>query len=276
MEDIDRGIPGSTSNPHVLSPTGQRIEYNNDYAGSVAQYLLDEGILIHVSQSRSQSDNSSILITPERVSDNSEPGNRLASSYDGKDLTESVRRLGMNSAVSIVSGVQSAVSFASVSDSTSAMDSPGQTRRSAGSATAHTYSSVHPPRAKPYEYGQGQTATRRRSHQQHLNRPAFSAEATVYYRFAGSEDEFFQSQILMSSIHLPSADSAGGEDALQSSSGSSQDFVSARMGTLCLVYDLLSQRARKERLAKQFISTARVQEQRRQAAGVNCDLIFKM
>lgn len=277
VEDIDRGIPGSTSNPHVLSPTGQRIEYNKDYAGSVAQYLLDEGVLIHVSHTQSQSDDSSILITP--VSDDSEPGSHLVSSYDGKEFTDSVRQLGVNSAVSFASGVQSGVSFASgVSDS---LDSPGQTRRSAGSARAHstdTHSSVHTPRIQQYEYGRGQSAARRRSHQQqHLSKPAFSAEATMYYKFAGSEDDefaFFQSQILMSSIHLSSHSASA--DALLSSSGSSRDFVSARMGTLGLVYDLLSQRARKERVAKQFISSPRVQDQRRQGAGVNCDLIFKM
>lgn len=288
MEDIDRDVPGSSSNPHVLSPTGERIEYNKDYVGLVAQYLLDEGILIHVSHAQSQSEDSSILITPRRVSDDSEPGNHFASSYDGKDFTDSVRRLGVNSAVSFTSGVQSTVSFVSGVSDASAADSPGQVRNSAGSARAHstvsqdTYSSIHTPRVQRYEYRHGQGAARQRGHQQqHSNRPGFSAEATVYYKFAGSEDDesaFFQSQILMSSIHLSSQSLVGprGEDILQSSSSSSQDFVSARMGTLCLVYDLLSQRARKERVAKQFITSPRVQEQRRQVAGVNCDLIFKM
>lgn len=290
----DRETPASPGNSHVLSPTGQYIEYNKDYAGLVAQYLLDEGILIHVSQVHFQSDGSSILLTPEQISDESDPGNQLASSYEGKDLTDSVRRLGINSAVSFASGAQSAVSFASgISDPASAMDSPGQSRhpsrQSVGTARTHStlsrdrYSEQRTPRAQHYQYERGQNTTRRRSQQQHLDRPVFSAEANMYYKFAGSEDDefaFFQSQILMSSIHLSSQNNslAPGPSAVEVSSrpSTSQDLVSARMGTLCLVYNLLSQRARKEGVAKQFLHSPRVQEQRQQALSTNCDLIFKM
>lgn len=274
--DEDRDSPGFAG--HVQSPTGQFIEYNRDYAISVAQYLLDEGILIHVSQ---QSDGSSILLTPEQISDDSDPANQLvSSSYERtRDLTDSVRRLGENSAVSFVSGVQSAVSFAS---GVSATDSPRQSAVAARSNSAlsqdTTYSSVpeqHTPRDHHYQYSQNSTDRRHRSQHQHLDRPAFAPTANMYYKFAGSEDEFFQSQILVSSIHLSShSDSLAGEDARLSGSGSSQQ--AARMGTLYLVYDLLSQRARKERGAKQFLSSPRVQEQRRQAGSMNCDLIFKM
>lgn len=279
----DRDSPGSAG--HVQSPTGQFIEYNRDYAISVAQYLLDEGVLIHVSQMQFQSDGSSILLTPEQISDDSDPANQPTSgSFErSRDLTDSVRRLGVNSAVSFASGVHSAVSFASTTDS------PGQSRQSAGAVRANsalsqdtTYSSIpeqHTPRAQHYQYNQNSTGPQR--HQQ-LDRPAFSPEANMYYKFAGSEDEFFQSQILMSSVRLSlHTNSLAGKDALLSSrlsgSGSSQqEYMSARMGTLCLVYDLLSQRARKDRGAKQFLSSPRVQEQRQQAGSMNCDLIFKM
>ena len=274
---------------HVQSPTGQYIEYNRDYATSVAQYLLDEGILIHVTQIQFQSDGSSILLTPEQISDDSDPANQIGSgSYEGgRELSDSVRPLGVSSAVSFVSGAQSAVSFA---------DSPRQSqlsRQSIGAGRANstlsqdtlnsTIPDEHSSRTRHYQYGQNSTG--RQFQRQRSDRPIFSAEGNTYYKFAGSEDEFFQSQILMSSVHLGSHSNSfvgpiGGEDVHLSSrlsdTGSSQEFMTARVGTLCLVYDLLSQRARKERGAKQFINSPRVQEQRRQAGAVNCDLIFKM
>lgn len=316
-EAVHDNDAASNSAAHVLSPTGQPIEYNEDYAASVAQYLLDEGILIRVSQVHFQSDGSStVLLTPEQITEDSDPGGggrHLASSFEGKDLTDSVRPLGGgNSAVSFVSGAQSAVSFASsgVSEgATSAQESPGQGRhtgRAVSAVSQDTNTSMAgllgTPQMPHYQYN-GRThhrntaTTGHRSHQhrQHLDKPVFSATASVYYKFASSEDdEFFQSHILVSSLHLSSRQNsvttAGTspplsptEDSLKHSGNAaggfqetSQDFVSARQGTLCLVYDLLSQRARKERVAKQFLGSPRVQDQQRQAGETNCDLIFRM
>lgn len=288
---LAKSVEDRDGTAHVQSPTGQYIEYNRDYATSVAQYLLDEGILIHVTQMHFQSDGSSILLTPEQISDDGDPTNQIGSgSYEGRrELTDSVRPLGASSAVSFVSGAQSAVSFAS--------DSPRQgqlSRQSVGTGRAtsalsqDTLNSSIPDqsRSRTRHYQYGQNSTGRRSQHQHSDRLIFSAEENMYYKFAGSEDEFFQSQILMSSVHLGSHGNSftgpsGGEEVrlssrVSGSTGSSPEFMAARMGTLCLVYDLLSQRARKEKGAKQFMSSPRVQEQRRQAGVVNCDLIFKM
>lgn len=260
-ESMDTG--SVSNNPHILSPTGQAIEYNEEYAISVAQYLLDEGILMHISQMPFVSDGgSSVLLTPNQPTD--EDDLRLPSSYEVKDLTDSVRPLGVNSAVSIVSGTSMAT------------DSPGQSRRRGNSAASREHYQYRPP------HNSGQHLR--------LDRPAFFATSSVFYKFAGSEDAefaFFQSQVLMSSLHLStrSSSAAGNskEAALLSSRRSmsgfaeeSSDFTTARQGTLCLVYDLLSQRARKERVAKQFLNSPRVQEQRQQAGNVHCDLIFKM
>lgn len=266
-EAMDAG--SASSNPHILSPTGQAIEYNEEYAISVAQYLLDEGILMHVSQMPFVSDGgSSILFTPDQGTDEDDLASHIPSSYEGKDMTDSVRPLGMNSAVSIVSGASIA---------TSLTDSPGQTSRRGNSAVSQDYQYRHPQNSRQHL---------------RLDRPAFVATSSVFYKFAGSEDAefaFFQSQVLMSSLHLstrsvsPAAASSPHEAALLSSRQSSNaaqednnDFTTARQGTLCLVYDLLTQRARKEKVAKQFISSPRVQEQRHQAATTHCNLIFKM
>jgi hypothetical protein len=264
---------------HVQSPTGQYIEYNRDYASSVAQYLLEEGVLIHVSQLHYQSDGTPIL---EQTMEDSDSAHHIAGSYEERQLTDSLRPFGVNSAVSFTSGAQSAVSFAS-----DATDSPRQGRQSQQSTRkGRVNSSVSQDTtySSQVDYNYGRSSTRRlRAQNRHTDRPVFLAEPNVYYKFAGSEDEFFQSQILASSVRLRSrTDSIAGPSSdqqasrLSASNGSSQEFLLARMGTLCLVYDLLCQRARKERGAKQFLSSPRVQEHKRQAENVNCDLIFKM
>ena len=311
-EAMDNGVEAEGSlgpGSHVLSPTGQPIEYNEEYACAVAQYLLDEQILMHVTDMPSLSDGSSILLTPDRNTDEEDGVGNLATSYETKELTDSIRPLGVNSAVSFASGV---------SETPSALDSPVHGRQSAGSSrrtpgvTSQERFSVGSgqgfagPQRYPYP---PRSSNRRQSRHQHLDRPQFIATSTVFYKFAASEDSefvFFQSQILASSLHVsshlspltPSANSSGGgggggggggrhpstDGMLRSPGGSPQqalreenrDFDSARQGTLCLVYDLLTQRARKEKVAKQFIASPMVQEQRRQAGGTNCELIFKM
>lgn len=270
----DLNAPSSASNPHVLSPTGQPIEYNEEYAIQVAQYLLDEGILIHISHFPFVSDGgSSVLLTPDQPTDeDDQAAAHVASSYDRRDMTDSVRQLGVNSAVSGVS----------------AGDSPGQARQSVGSSRrgASTVS------ADRYRGGghSGQAPNPSSLMRQHLrlDRPAFMATSSVFYKFAGSEDAeiaFFQSQILVSSLRLSTRATStpdGNEATLLSSRQSNglpeeaSEFATARRSTLCLVHDLLSQRARKERVAKQFLAFPRVQEQRRQAGNTHCDLIFKM
>ncbi len=295
--DNEVNAEGRPSGPgsHVLSPTGQPIDYNEDYACAVAQYLLDERILVHVTDMPSLSEGSSVLLTPEQNTDEEDGhGSHLASSYEGKELSDSVRPLGVNSTVSFAS------EGTSVTDSSHhGRQSASTSNRAPSSMSQDRYSS----RSQRYQYtpASSSRSSRRPPHHQ-LDRPRFIATETVYYKFAGSEDSefsFFQSQILMSSIQTssrhtsPTSSGAGGgggdgpspnnaelrlsRQSLGSLREENRDFDSARQGTLCLVYDLLTQRARKERVAKQFITSPMVQEQQRQAMGAaNCDLIFKM
>ena len=101
---------------------------------------------------------------------------------------------------------------------------------------------------------------------------AFTYSPTSLYKFADVEDfescTLYHSQVLTSVTHPRAA------------SGLEEGVVSeqARRGMLFLVHDLLQQRARRERRAKQFLQTPHaeaVAEQRRERF-TNCDLIFKM
>lgn len=263
-EFVDKVVEIGQDNAHVLSHTGQPIEYSEDYANSVAQFLLDSGILILVPRTPSVSDgSSSILLTPEQITDDED-----ANLNSRRDLSDSVRPL--NSAISLGSGASEVTLTTDSPRQNQCGSTAGQQRR--GRAGMGHYSSSQ---NEPYE--------------ELLNRPAFSATATIYYKFAGSEDDstaFSQSQILKaSSISAAVARPApGGERAsARGTAGHSvqdqdhnPDFVAARQGTLCLVYDLLTQRARKERVARQYLSSNRVQELKRGAGDAHCGLIFKM
>ena len=269
------GGGGGGSKNHVLSPTGELIEYNEEYAGFVAQYLLDEAILLHVPSALS-SDGSSVLLTPaEEEEEEEEEG--TPSNLAPRERTDSLQLLGGNSAVSFVSGT----SDASLS--------PGSARRAASSAASSGFSGEHYERGGGGGGGRGRRSHHRRHRNPHNNsqgveRHLFVVEA--YYRFASSEDSefaFFQSQVLVSSSHLSSlnassipAPAASRDTTSTSLLEATQDFDSARQGTLSLVCDLLSQRARRERVAKQFFNSPIVQEHRRQVNKANCDLIFKM
>ena len=101
---------------------------------------------------------------------------------------------------------------------------------------------------------------------------AFTYSPTSLYKFADVEDfescTLYHSQVLTSVTHPQAA------SRLEEGVVSEQ----ARRGMLFLVHDLLQQRARKERRAKQFLQTPHaeaVAEQRREHF-INCDLIFKM
>lgn len=269
-EALDSNDNGAANPPTILSSTGEHIEYNEEYASSVAQYLLDEGVLLHVSHMRYQSAGSTILVTPDQLTDDSMNG------YVARERTDSVRPLGANSAASFGSLTQSATSFtSSVSERTDGRQSAAK-----GTASQDPYQ-----RQGTNHYQYGHSATPRQLHRQHLDRPTFSATGNMYYKFAGSEDDefaFFQSQILISSVYQSTRTNPVGSPNRDPTLPSprpqeaNNDFLTARQGTLHLVYDLLSQRARKERVAKHFVNSPRVQEQRERAGNVRCDLIFKM
>ena len=268
----------SIKRSHIMSPTGQPIEYNDEYSNKVAQYLLDEGILILVPRATSLSDGSSILLTPESNTD--EEDCVMASSYNKKGLTDSTRPVGMNSAISFVS---------ETNEFQSSVESPGSNLRSAansrnsGRAPSSASRNNYPRHGGHSDGQQGCHYIRGRNSQP--DKPNFSATSYTYYKFAGSEDAFFQSQILMASTISPNSLSLTSSRSPNTSSPMSrrsvsgrreetEEFVLARRGTLSLVYDLLCQRARKEKAAKQFLNNS--QRHRQQAGNTSCNLIFKM
>ena len=104
--------------------------------------------------------------------------------------------------------------------------------------------------------------------------PLFSYSSQALYKFADAEDvensPLYQSQILSASVYQQPQNSGDGDETVE--------FHRARYGTLFLVYDLLLQRVRKDKVAKQFLQSPwalTVAEQRRQL-DINCDRVFKM
>lgn len=273
----DNDSPGSLrrsaslGGSHVFSPTGQPIEYTTRYACEVGQFLLKERILIQLPKSGTADDNPSI--TPQHSLEARRRRHQLTASFEHPD-----------------------VSFES---SYSHDYSPGMQRSTLGSrgtGASSTESVGQGARADRYQY-----RYRPRSDMGRIRDPApeFMNSPTTFYKFTDSEDKDqssqYQSQILVGSSHIvlgPNASPQPGTAATASSrlphltnrtrseSGEGQaDFGNARSETLFLVFDLLVQRAKKEKRAKQFLQTPpalEVQGQRRANSHTNCDLIIKM
>lgn len=100
----------------------------------------------------------------------------------------------------------------------------------------------------------------------------FTYSPNSLYKFADVED--FESRTLYHSQVLTSSAHPGAAAGLEESTASDR----ARRGMLFLVQDLLLQRARKEKRAKQFLQTpyAEMVAEQRKEQYTNCDLIFKM
>lgn len=278
----DTDSPGSSrrsaahGGTRVFSPTGQPIEYTVHYACEVAQFLLKERILIQLPKNATMDGNPSL--TPEQ---SQERRHQLTASFENFSYSRH--------------------SF----DSSYSQDySPGMNRHTLGSRGTGASSAESVGRGTlrdGYQY-------RYQSHGGvgHTRNPApeFKHNPTTLYKFTDSEDKeqsaLYQSQILMASSHAVLGQNTTPQPAAASapSQGSSSrrpthlgtmtgteacedhlDFLNARQGTLLLVFDLLVQRARKEKRAKQFLHTPRaleVQGQRRANTNTNCDLIIKM
>ena len=100
----------------------------------------------------------------------------------------------------------------------------------------------------------------------------FTYSPNSLYKFADVED--FESRTLYHSQVLTSSAHPGAAAGLEENTASDR----ARRGMLFLVQDLLLQRARKEKRAKQFLQTphAEMVAEQRKEQYTNCDLIFKM
>lgn len=276
----------SAHRSHLVDQTGHLIDYNEEYAHTVARYLLEEGILIPVTRTTLSDGSSTSLVTPNCVTDE-EQDTEMASSLDS--LHHGRRPPGGHEGLEVhlrealpgvgEDGVGNNLAVPSLHEIYPAADTSN--RRTTGRGDSH-----HPHHHHSRRGGMGMHASNS-SH--HSNRPAFSATMDAYYKFAASEDaeyvSLLQSQILMASSissggsHRPPRSASTPQPSRERGATENQDFLAAKRGTLYLVLDLLTQRARKERVAKQFLASPRtlvVQDQRRLEESVTCDLIFKM
>lgn len=209
----------------IYSPTGQPFAYTVHYATEVAQYLLNERVLLPLP---ALSIGSGGVITPPLTDESS--NHSLVNSLQHTSSPRAIKPL----------------------------------RRSADIVSSGSSSTHH---ASPTPNGWGTDV------------PAeamFSYSSQSFYKFADVEDvesnTLYQSQILT----VSSSPSAVQRNVNQGDEHS--EFHRARYGTLFLVCDLLLQRARKEKRAKQFIQSpaaVAVFEQRKEL-NVNCDQIFKL
>ena len=275
VNEEDRQSPAHRA--HLVDHTGNVIDYNEDYACTVGRRLLEEGIILAVARLSPHLDMSStVLVTPTCTTDE-EQETDVAFSYESRrdraiggrnghlDLKEHLRR----EATARTGGARSDVTSTSLHGIYSAADgaSQGGPRRGGGRQPQPQQGDMRP--------------------HADTSQP-FSATPDNFYKFAGSEDAEYLS-VMQSQILMSSSVSSGGARHLRSTSTAqasregpgeeNQDFQAAKKGTLYLALDLLIQRARKERVAKQFLASPRtqvVQEQKRLENSVNCDLIFKM
>ncbi len=272
--DDERQSPAHRDHP--VDHTGNVIDYNEEYARRVGQYLLDRGMILPVLRPHAISDASSTVLVTPPCSTDEEQDIGFASSYESRrtpgsrgrqfeDLEVRLQRDGLRNGVG---GARNDVMTTSASHGIYTTVDP---------ASSHA-SSVRGGR-QPQSH-QGQSA---RPHSDTVVQP-FSATPDSYYKFTSAEDAEYlsvmQSQILMSSsVSSGSGQRSSANNPQERSAVENDDFQAAKKGTLYLVLDLLIQRARKEKVAKQFLSAPRtqmVQERKRQEESINCDLIFRM
>ena len=246
----------SLGSSHVFSPTGQPIEYTPRYACELGQFLLKERVLILLPKSATIQE-----LTPQQSLVTERRRHQLTASFEHHD--------GFNS-------------------SHSHDYSPGTLRNTLSSrgTGASSAESLGHGRAAPYRY----------NYHPHSNvgqvrdpGPEFMNNANTFYKFADSEDKEqsvqYQNQILVASSHIPPhpPSTAAGQrtGTLTGAETCSEhaELSNARQETLFLVFDLLVQRARREKRVKQFLVTPRALETqglRRANPHTNCNFILKM
>ena len=251
--DTDSQVPqgensrnSSRLSARVISSTGQPIVYTVQYATEVAQYLLNERILLPLPDASL----STGTLTPATSSDDE---NTLGGSTpkDPRTLLTSMERS---------KGIDTTRPLRRESVGTNSSESP------------HLV-----PRVSPL-YPRSAVRVQGRVEEIEMPAPEFSYSSQAFYKFADVED--FESNMLYQSLILAASTRGvqGGSRTVEPDEPS--EFHRARNSTLFLVYDLIVQRSRKERRAKHFLSTPRaetVSEQKRDSElSTNCDLIFKM
>lgn len=230
----------------VISSTGQPIMYTVRYATEVAQYLLNERILLPLPDA---SLGTGVLTLP--LSSDEEG----STPQDPRALLTSVER-------------------------TRAVDTTRPLRQGSKSSS----DSPHlVPRVSPlYPRSTGSTTVREQEREEEKDReipaPDFSYSSQTFYKFADVED--FESRMLYQSQILTASSKSVRTGSGTAIVDESFEFHRARNSTLFLVLDLIVQRARVEKRAKLFLMTPRaltVLEQKKSSElGANCDVIFRM
>lgn len=229
----------------VISSTGQPImQYTVRYATEVAQYLLNERILLPLPDA---SLGTGVLPLPMS---SDEEG---STPQDPRALLTSMER-------------------------TRAIDTTRPLRQGSKSSS----DSPHlVPRVSPlYPRSTGSTTVREQEREEERDReiPDFSYSSQTFYKFADVED--FESRMLYQSQILTASSKSVQTGSGTATADESFEFHRARNSTLFLVFDLIAQRARVEKRAKLFLMTPRaltVLEQKRSSElGANCDMIFRM
>ena len=259
---------------HPVNQSGNLVSYNEDYANTMACYLLEEGILIPVvlATTLDGSGSSTSLVTPNCVSD--EEG--MASALDSLHM-RGTRADEDSNVERLVSHVREALSR---EGGVSSLEVPLSHEIYPATDTSSRHMSGR--EGSQHHHSHRGESRMNGNSSQYSDRLRFSATTDAYYKFAASEDAEYTS-LLQSEILTASSVYLEGSHRQPCSTSTpqpeNQDFLAAKRGTLYLVLDLLMQRARKERVVKQFLAspqTKAVQERRKLEDSINCDLIFKM
>ena len=256
-ESLRRSV--SLGGSHVFSPTGQPIEYTPRYACELGQFLLKERVLILLPKSPTVQE--STVLTPQQSLSTEHRRHQLTASYEQHD---------------------------GFTSSYSQDYSPGSQRNTLSSRGTGASSAESLGHGRPYRYGYHSRSTG--IGQVRDPAPEFMNSPNTFYKFADSEDKEqstqYQNQILIASSHSPPQPPVGGVTGQRTGSVSGADtcnihtdLSNAKQNTLLLLFDLLVQRARREKRVKQFLQTPRALEAqalKRANPPSNCDLIFKM
>ena len=244
-----------TGSRHIYnSPTsgaGARIFYTVHYAKEVGQFLLSERILLPLPSLRQHSPDFDSDYEEDDDEEEEEEERVLTSRQHESSSIQSDQRV---IRVDVEEGGGGGGGGANLSVPSSSENSPR----------------LQPSRRRaPLDY---RTDVQERSNSASQIPVDFVYSPQSLYKFANVEDfesrALYHSQILSASAHPQAA------DGLEETTA----FEKARMGMLFLVYDLLLQRARREKRVKQFLQTppALSVADRRKRQFVDCNLIFKM
>ena len=262
-EALKKAGPGS-SEPVTPSPQiamqrspGGKIVYNIQYAKEVGQFLLSERSLLPLPSLRQESsecdsDEGQLGEEEEEEKEGVSPGSRLHESSSIQS-DQRVRRVegGRGLGVNPISGAAGLTVGGHINNSKNSSPEIVRVRRSA----CNYQTELQPDTSTPQ-----------------LVIDLFLYSPQSMYKFSDVEDfetrALYHSQILTASAH-PEAASGMDETSV---------FERARMGMLFLVYDLLLQRARREKRVKHFLQTPRALNiaDRRKRQYVDCNLIFKL